>query len=190
MDDGHTTRDKTTTNSNTAVRVASRLATPASSPPAARSRMPQPVSTVWMLGCSGGVGTTTVATLTGAGRDGKTRLTHPIKANDAIVLVCGTTATQLAAASQTINTWLTRPGQSPVIGMIAVASYPMRRREPPIVAERLGAIATWVPRLWRIPWLAELAFARDPRYAAGHPAFAAIATGITHHLKNRHTTTA
>ncbi|MGC4876218.1 hypothetical protein ACLQ26_08155 [Micromonospora sp. DT43] len=120
--------------------------------------------TVWWIGCHGGSGSSTLARLTGLGRDFPPGwpLFPPAWPIAEVVLVCRASATGVLAATGAVEQWRRRaaPPQVRVRGLVAVAASP--RKPPRIVVERLQLLAGWVPALWRVGWQEVLLAADDP----------------------------
>lgn len=109
---------------------------------------------VFLTGCHGGAGVSTLAAL-GLGIDVGARPPRPAVIPSGLFLVARMSASGLSAASTAaevvINGGL--PGQH-LLGLIAVAAGP--GRPPRIVRERVELVGGWVGRVFRVPWVADL----------------------------------
>jgi hypothetical protein len=129
-------------------------------PASARPKLP---GGIWLMGCHGGAGVTTLAGL-GIGRDAGWRRWPTLTAAPAgLILVARISATGMAAATisaETCNRPLMDSSNRPrlpagltLLGLVAVAAAP--GRPPKIARERLDLIAGWVRTVWRMPWVPE-----------------------------------
>lgn len=147
-------------------------------PPAHRTRtpvpelrfalMPQPVIAhglppLWWVGCHGGAGVTTLATMTriGAEMGANWPMVPPDWRIQPVVLVARATAAGMHAAAGAVEQWRRRATTNVrVLGLVVVDASP--RRPPKIVTDRLQLLAGWVPHLWRVGWVETLLAADYP----------------------------
>lgn len=119
---------------------------------------------VWWVGCHGGSGATTLATLTQIGYDYGPVWPQlpPNSPMINVVLVCRASAAGTLAAAGAVEQWRRRaiPVHAQVRGVVAVAASP--RRPPKIVNERLQLLAGWAPNVWRVGWQEVLLAADKP----------------------------
>jgi hypothetical protein len=112
---------------------------------------------VWWVGCHGGAGTTTLATVTGIGADMGVGWPTPVEGCPPIqvVLVCRVTASALWAATGAVNQWKRRalPASIRVMGLVGVAAS--ARKPPRRAVERWRLLAGWLPAVWRVGWVEE-----------------------------------
>lgn len=112
---------------------------------------------LWWVGCHGGAGTTTLATLTGLGIDAGAAWPDPLPGlpSARVVLVCRATASGALAASVAVEQWRRRavPAQTQLLGVVAVEGS--ARKPPRRATERLRLLAGWVPATWRVGWVEE-----------------------------------
>ena len=117
---------------------------------------------VFLMGCHGGAGVTTLAGL-GVGVDaGWRRWPQPRATPAALLLVARLSAWGMRAAAIAAETCL-GPRMPPglhLMGLVAVAAEP-GRRVPQIARERLELVSGWLPAVWRVPWV-PVALATDP----------------------------
>lgn len=141
---------------------------------------------VWWIGCHGGSGASTLARLTGLGRDFAPGwpLFPPAWPIAEVVLVCRASATGVLAATGAVEQWRRRaaPPQARVRGLVAVAASP--RRPPKIVLERLQLLSGWLPALWRVGWQEALLAADDPTDVGTPPDVAALRDSIVRVMTN------
>lgn len=136
---------------------------------------------VWWIGCHGGAGVSTLASLVGFGLDFGSRgwpMVTPPMPQAHVVLVCRTSASGTWAATGAVEQWR-RSGMSSVIrlhGVVAVDASP--RRAPRIASERLHLLKGWVPTLWRVGWVDALLAADDPRDIGVPPDIEALRAAI------------
>ncbi|QSB07188.1 hypothetical protein [Natronoglycomyces albus] len=113
----------------------------------------EPVRDVWWLGCHGGSGVTTLATLTGIGRDCGTHIGHLdwAEAQPGLVLVCRSHSSGTASAARVIGQSQDPAyGAPPVLGVAVVADC--GRKPPRIVADRIQVWSQSM-RVWQLPWV-------------------------------------
>lgn len=141
---------------------------------------------VWWLSCHGGAGTTTLAYLTGIGRDlGQQSPTRDFAAlaHVGVVLVCRESAAGAKAASHTLGA-ITRLHHPPrLLGLAVVAAEDKRSSRE--VAERIGLLEVNMPRLWRIPFVREYLAVDDPARVGAHPAIQDLAAELGSLLPGR-----
>ena len=119
------------------------------------------------MGCHGGAGVTTLASL-GLGHDGGRVPNWPVvpALPAGVLLVARLSAAGMRAAGEAIEVWLS--GKAPpglhLFGLLVVAAGP-GRRVPEVARDRLELVTGWLVndiqatvqrRLWRIPWVDEL----------------------------------
>jgi hypothetical protein len=119
---------------------------------------------VWWVGCHGGSGATTLATLTRIGHDYGSVWPQlpPNSPMINVVLVCRASAAGTLAAAGAVEQWRrgASPAQTRVQGVVAVAASP--RRPPKIVKERLQLLRGWAPNIWHVGWQEVLLAADKP----------------------------
>ena len=136
---------------------------------------------VWWIGCHGGAGVSTLASLVGFGLDFGSRgwpMVTPPMPQAHVVLVCRASASGTWAATGAVEQWR-RSGMSSVIrlhGVVAVDASP--RRAPRMASERLHLLKGWVPTLWRVGWVDALLAADDPRDVGVPPDIEALRAAI------------
>lgn len=142
--------------------------------PVPPSRQPALPGGLWLMGCHGGAGVTTLAAM-GVGLDGGwRRWPQPSATPAGLLLVARLSASGMRAAQTAAETCLgpRLPQGLLPLGLIAVAAGP--GRPPRLARERLDLVAGWVRNVHRIPWVAE-ALAADPdRVAECQPLHRAI----------------
>lgn len=129
---------------------------------------------LWWMGCHGGAGASTLARLTGFGRDagGRWPVPPPGWPTAPVLLVCRSHARGLWAATGVVEQWAR--GQVPpgtrLLGLVVVAAS--ERSDSGRAADRLRVLRGWLPQLqtvdghrpalWRIGWVQTLLAVDDP----------------------------
>jgi hypothetical protein len=122
----------------------------------------------WWIGCHGGAGISTLARLTGAGRQAREAVPTPAYGDPvAAVLVTRATAFTLWQTMGVLEQWKQRdwPTTLRLLGLVVVAASPRRRPPrgaPRIVEERIDVMSRWLPRIWRVGWTDHLLAVDDP----------------------------
>jgi len=128
-------------------------------PATSQPRMP---GGVFLMGCHGGAGVTTLANL-GLGTDAGWRRWPQVQVGPAgLLLVARLSAWGMRTAAAAAETCLSprMPHELRLLGLVVVAAEP-GRRVPQLARERLDLVAGWVPAVYRMPWVA-LALGVDP----------------------------
>jgi hypothetical protein len=105
--------------------------------------------TVAVLGCSGGSGESSLATVL----DGYACAHAWPAAGGPVVLCARTTALGLRAAQGALAQWAARSVSAEVLGLALVQDTPDRRPKPLRDLERI--VGSGAPHVWEIPWIAE-----------------------------------
>lgn len=134
-------------------------------PPSSQPRMP---GGVWLMGCHGGAGVSTLAAF-GIGVDAGWRRWPQLQAAPAgLLLVARLSASGMRAAAAAAETCLSPhlPQGLRLLGLVVVAAEP-GRRPPQLARERLELVTGWVPAVFRVPWVPlALAIDTDPASVA------------------------
>jgi hypothetical protein len=126
---------------------------------------------LWWVGCHGGAGTSTLASLTEMGVDGgvgwpAAQAGTPVTN---VVLVCRATASGAQAANGAIDQ-VRRHVAPPGVNVLGIAVVAASIRKPPRrAADRLRLLDGWVPKVWRLPWVEEYLAVDDPREIGAPP---------------------
>lgn len=104
--------------------------------------------TVAVLGCSGGSGESSLATILDAHACG-----HAWPPGGPVVLCARTTATGLQAAQAALAQWAAGAVSVDVLGLALVRDTPGRRPKPLRDLERI--VGSGAPHVWEIPWIAQ-----------------------------------
>jgi hypothetical protein len=145
----------------------------------------------WWIGCHGGAGISTLARLTGGGRQAREAIPTPAPGDPrAAVLVTRATAFALWQTMGVIEQWKQRnwPADLRLLGLVVVAATPRRRPPrgaPRIVEERIEVMKHWLPGVWRICWIDHLLAVDDPAAVGMPPDVAALRDDIRTQLGTR-----
>lgn len=126
----------------------------------------QPVPQWWWLGCHGGAGVSTLATLVPGGMQAGRAWPNPLLGGPSgVLLVCRSTYQGMTAASAAIRQWLAG-GLPPVEvrGLIIMADAPGRL--PRKLSAQRARLAGTVQRTFFVPWVEEWRFAPAERDTA------------------------
>lgn len=118
---------------------------------------------LWWVGCHGGAGVTTLATLTGLGVETGAAWPQipPQWRAQPVALVTRASAAGTRAAEGAVEQWRRRAiANVRVVGLVVVDASP--RRPPRIVTERLQLLKGWLPSIWRVGWEETFLAADDP----------------------------
>jgi hypothetical protein len=118
----------------------------------ARSQLP---GGIWLMGCHGGAGVSTLAALDIGHDAGYRQWPKPTKAPAGLLLVARISALGLKEATAAAETCVSPrlPQDLVLLGLVAVAAAPGRPSK--IARERLDLVAGWVRNVYRMPWVPE-----------------------------------
>ncbi|OJF14557.1 hypothetical protein BG844_09110 [Couchioplanes caeruleus subsp. caeruleus] len=118
---------------------------------------------MWWVGCHGGAGVTTLATMTNLGAEMGAAWPQvpPDWRIQPVVLVARGSASGLRAATGAAEQWRARAvANVRVLGLVVVAASP--KRPPKVVTERLQLLGGWLPTILRVGWVDALLAADNP----------------------------
>jgi hypothetical protein len=135
----------------------------------------------WWTGCHGGAGVTTLAGVTGCGRDSLRHWPVLSSGNQSkVVLVARTHEAGLRAAQAAARQWASGmlPHQVELIGLVLTPDAPGRL--PRQLADLARLVSGGVPRTWEIGWHEELRLGQPATLADGPAAeYRTLATSLT-----------
>lgn len=139
----------------------------------------RPMPAWWWLGCHGGAGASTLATVIPTGADAGRYWPVPIYPGvGRVVLVARTHAHGLRSAQAAARQWASGmlPGHVQLLGLVVIADAPGRLPKP--LRDLLRLISGGVPRTWEIPWVEGLRFGDPPARTSLPAAFAELASAL------------
>jgi hypothetical protein len=136
-------------------------------------------SALWLIGCHGGAGASTLAAV-GVGFDGGTGRWPATNGTAGVLIVCRASATGLRAAAHVATAVQRRevPAGLEVAGLVVVAAQP--GREPKIIRERAQLVGGWFPAVWQVPWVSEVIATEREQLRYCKPFKAAIPAALFH----------
>ncbi|MCL2090921.1 MAG: hypothetical protein FWH11_06825 [Micrococcales bacterium] len=112
--------------------------------------------TVWVLGCHGGAGESTLAALAPGWQDAH----HAWPGPGLVLLTARTSVRGLMAAQAAARHWASGQTGADLLGLVLIADAPGRIARP--VRDLVQVVSGGVPRVWRLPWDEEWRLGADP----------------------------